>query len=335
MSYVDLSEAQLKQQIDADQIRSAWLDAERRMIDYRGSMQWKTIKGHDYLYREYGKKRGKSQGRRSEETERIYRAFQKGKAEATDRFNELSKQIDRMKRMNTALRVGRTPNVVIQTLEALRQSGLQDHFLVVGTNALYAYETYAGVRFDGDITATVDVDLLWDSRKHILLASDCDESFLRHGLIGLLKGVDKTFTLLEGEEYRAVNGAGYMVDLIKRRPKSLFDDKEKQQLVKIEDDFWAAKIVNMDWLLSSPRFRQTIVGVNGEMAEMTTVDPRAFVIYKNWLGHKDDRNPMKKPRDLKQAKAVYDLVNERLPQLDFSSIHVFPERLRDLSKLSS
>ncbi|MDD2701294.1 MAG: nucleotidyltransferase domain-containing protein [Sideroxydans sp.] len=333
MSYFDLSEAQLKQQIDAAQIRSAWLDAERRMIDYRGSMQWKTVKGRDYLYREYGNKRGKSQGPRSEETERIYQAFTKGKAEAAERLDTLSKSMARMRRVNVAERVGRSPNIVVQTLEAIRQAGLQDHFLVIGTNALYAYETYAGVRFDGDITATVDVDLLWDSRKHILLASDCEESFLHHGLIGLLRKIDKTFQLQNGEEYRAVNATGYMVDLIKRRPASLYDDKEKSQLVKNEDDFWAAKIVNMDWLLSSPRFRQTIVGVNGEMAEMTTVDPRAFVIYKNWLAHKDDRDPQKKPRDLKQAQAVYELLNDRLPQLDFSSIHVFPAHLRDLSDL--
>jgi hypothetical protein len=73
----------------------------------------------------------------------------------------------------------------------------------------------------------------------------------------------------------------------------------------------------MDWFLSSPKFRQVVVGTNGSMAEMTTVDPRAFVFYKVWLSKKDDRDPMKKPRDLAQARAVYNLVQERLPQLSF------------------
>ena len=85
----------------------------------------------------------------------------------------------------------------------------------------------------------------------------------------------------------------------------------------------------MDWLLSSPKFRQVVVGTNGSMAEMVTVDPRAFVFYKVWLSQKEDHDPMKKPRDLAQARAVYSLIQERIPQLNFDKIHVFPERMRD------
>jgi hypothetical protein len=333
MFYTELNEGQIKQYIDAEQARGAFLALERRARDYRGSMCWKTVKGRDYLYREQDR-RGKSLGPRSQETEDIISTFSSTKKTVEANLATAVDSIRVHARINAALRVGRTPNLVIDTLEAIRKAGLQDHFLVIGTNALYAYETQAGVRFDSNITATTDVDLLWDSRKHITLAADCDEQFLRGGLLGLLKRIDSSFALVKGDEYRAVNAKGYMVDLIKRRPKSLFDDQEKQQLVRNDDDFWAAKIVNMDWLLSSPRYRQTIVGINGGMAEMTTVDPRAFVIYKKWLSEKEDRDPMKKPRDLMQAKAVFELLQARLPHLGFDKMHVFPERLRDISGLS-
>jgi hypothetical protein len=333
MFYSDLSEGQAKQFIDAEQARTSLLALERRARDYRGSMCWKTIKGREYLYREYGG-RGKSLGVRSRETEEIFSVFTSTKRAVEGNLATAAEAVKVHSRVNVALRVGRTPNLVVETLEAIRKSGLQDHFLVIGTNALYAYETHAGVRFDGDITATTDVDLLWDSRKHITLAADCDEQFLKSGLLGMLKRIDSSFELVRGEEYRAVNAKGYMVDLIKRRPKSFFDDRENQQLVRNDDDFWAAKVVNMDWLLSSPRFRQTVVGINGGMTEMTTVDPRAFVIYKNWLSQKEDRDPMKKPRDLMQAKAVFALLQDRLPHLGFDKIHVFPERLRDISGLA-
>jgi hypothetical protein len=231
--------------------------------------------------------------------------------------------------MNVALRVGRVPNVVVGLLEEIRQAGLQNHFLVIGTNALYAYETQAGVRFKGDVTATTDMDLLWDSRKRITLVTDGDEHFNKYGLIGVLKKFDPTFELLRNQEYTAANSQGYMIDLIKRRPESMFDDNEHPQLIANPDDFWATKIKNMDWLLSSPKFRQVIIGTNGSMAEMVTVDPRAFVFYKTWLSQKEDRDPMKKPRDLAQARAVYKLIQERLPQLSFDKIHVFPERMRN------
>jgi len=39
--------------------------------------------------------------------------------------------------------------------------------LIIGTNALYAYEALAGVRLQGDVTATQDVDLLFKHRSRL------------------------------------------------------------------------------------------------------------------------------------------------------------------------
>lgn len=324
-----LNENQIRQYIDAEQTRKAWLSAVSRAQNYRGSMYWKTVKNSDYLYREYSSRQAKSLGVRTPETEKILEEFKKGKVTSEQNLKQLNAAIATHTRLNVALRVGRVPNVVVGLLEEIRQAGLQNHFLVIGTNALYAYETQAGVRFNGDVTATTDMDLLWDSRKRITLVTDGDEHFNKYGLIGVLKKFDPTFELLKNQEYSAANSQGYMIDLIKRRPESMFDDKEHQQLIANPDDFWATKIKNMDWLLSSPKFRQVIISTNGSMAEMVTVDPRAFVFYKTWLSQKEDRDPMKKPRDLAQARAVYKLTQERLPQLSFDKIHVFPERMRD------
>lgn len=326
--FSDISEAQARQYIDAEQARKAYLAAEARAGTYRGSMYWKTAKDHEYLYRDFGKtgRAQRSQGRRSPETELVHAEFQKAKASAEQSLSAIRKQIEMHQRINVALRVGRTPNTVIDLLEILRVAGLEDSFMVIGTNSLYAYETHAGVRYAGDITATMDVDLLWDSRKKITLFSDAD--FNKSGLLGLLGKIDSSFRLLDNEKYRAVNDKGYMVDLIKRRPASLHDDHEPQQVGQSGNDFWAAKIHNMDWLLSAPKFRQTVVGVNGRMAEMVTVDPRAFVLFKAWMSRKDDRDPVKKPRDRLQAEATFELIEQRMPHLSFDRIHVFPETVK-------
>lgn len=326
--YTDINESSAKQYIDAEQTWRALLAAERRAAHYRGSMFWQKTKENEYLYRKYNALQTKSLGARSAANEAIFEEFKKGKAAAGVNLKGLQDAVARNRRVNTALRVGRTPNTVIDLLEEIRKAGLQDHFLVVGTNALYAYETHAGIRFNGDITATTDIDLLWDSRKRITLLTDGDEHFNNHGLLGIIKRADASFELQPGDEYRAVNSSGYMVDLIKRRPKSFFDDKEPQQLIKNEDDFWATKIVNMDWLLSAPRFSQAVVGVNGGMAEMRTIDPRAFVLYKIYLSQKEDRDPVKKPRDVAQARALFNLIQERLPHLAFEKITSMPEWLR-------
>lgn len=328
MSFWDIAESQRKQFIDATQVRQGFLAMQARAATYRGSMYWKKVKGHEYLVRDYGKSgpKQKIHGLRSEETENSHFQFYKAKAEAAQALVAISKRMDDNRKVNAALQVGRTPNTVIDLLEGLRETGLHEHFLVIGTNSLYAYETHAGVRFDGDITATLDVDLLWDSRKRIALS--CDVDFNERGLLGVLKRIDSSFHLLEDQKYRAINDKGYMVDLIKRRPVSLHDDKEPQQLHPNPDDFWAVKIRNMDWLLSAPRFTQTVVGVNGRMAEMTTLDPRAFVLHKAYISRLDDRDPIKKPRDRKQAQATYELIQERMPHLAFEAIRVFPEEIK-------
>jgi hypothetical protein len=66
------------------------------------------------------------------------------------------------------------------------------------------------------------------------------------------------------------------------------------------------------------------------MAEMIAPDPRAFVLYKTWLSQKEDRNPMKRPRDSRQAKAVIKLIADRFPHLSFKDIHVFPSRINQM-----
>lgn len=332
--FTDIEEAVARQYIDAEQTWKSLLVAEARAANYRGSMFWKKTGEREYLCRQYNALQSKSLGARMPETERILDEFKKGKAAAEATLKELAATVERHRRVNAAMRVGRVPNTVVGLLDEIRKAGLQDHFLVIGTNALYAYETHAGVRLDGGITATVDVDLLWDSRKRITLLSDGDADFRKQGLIGIVRKVDPSFALQKDGEYRAVNSKGYMIDLIKRRPKSFFDDKEPQQLTSNRDDFWAAKITNMDWLLSAPRFRQVVVGVNGGMAEMLTIDPRAFVLYKLYLSQKEDRDPIKKPRDIAQARAIFNLIQERLPHLGFDQIKSMPERLRDESVMA-
>lgn len=326
--FQDIPEALAKQYIDATQAFDAIRDAERQAARYRGSMFWRTVKGHEYLIKQTDRIE-KSLGARTPETEAIFSDFRRKKAEAEDRKRGLAHGLVQQRRVNAALRVGRTPNIVVALLNALVRAGIAEHFMVIGTNALYAYETHAGVRFAGDLTATTDVDFLWDSRKHLSLASS-DPDFDERGLIGLLKKVDPTFAVHGAEAYRASNRQGYLVDLIKRRPASYFDDREAGQLRPVEEDFWAAKITNMDWLLSSPKFSQIVVAINGEMAEMVTVDPRAFVLFKLYLGQKDDRDPVKKPRDLAQARAVFALIRERLPHFGFDRIHVFPKRILEM-----
>ena len=320
MEIQDLPEDAIRQYIDARQSFSAYEQAKVRALAYRGGMVWKTVKGRDYLVRTTTKSAQTSLGVRSEATEAIYLKFTEGKAVAQESVRGLKAALERHQRLNRALRIGRTPNIIIDVLAALESAGMADHFTVVGTNALHAYETAAS-----GLLASQDFDLLWDNRKKLSLV--LQEGPLVDGMIGLLKKVDRTFVIREDQKYTAVNKDGYEVDFIRRN-----SEVNPARFSELDDDFWVVKARNADWLLSAPKFKAMVVGVSGQMAHMNTVDPRAFALFKLWMAEQNDREYGKRLRDAAQAKAVISLINERLPQFSFDDIKIFPANVVGMLK---
>jgi hypothetical protein len=316
----------LRQYINARQVFTALRETEAAAKAYRGGMIWREQKGHTYLIRTTTRAAQKSLGPKTPETEAIYQKFTIGKQQVEARRAQLREASEKAQRVNKALYVGRVDDKIIDVLNGLYEGGLENNFTVVGTNALYAYEAAAGVRIEEKHLATNDLDLLWDNRRKLTLA--IKESLPERGLLGLLKRVDKTFELRPGQPYTAMNKDGYEVVIIRRLGPG--SEKEPAQLTGHEDDFWAVRARNADWLLSAPKFKEVIVGTSGRMAQMVTIDPRAFALFKLWMMQDKDRDPLKRTRDGNQAKVVIDLINERLPQFSFEDIKVFPSGVVDM-----
>lgn len=320
----ELPEGSLRQFIDSRQSFTALEEWTRRAQEFRGGMVWRQVKGNDYLIRTSITGGQKSLGRRSAETEAIYEKFTTGKARAAEMLGGLREAVARNERLNRALYVGRAPRVVVDVLAALQSAGVAEHFTAVGTNALFAYETAAGVRLTPSIMETRDFDLLWDNRKKLSLAVRSGP--LADGMLALLRKVDPSFELRRDQLFTAINKQGYEVDIIRRLGPG--SDLEPGQIAPGADDFWAVQARNSDWLLSAPKFSEVIVSENGRMARMSTVDPRAFALFKLWMASDKDRDPLKKSRDQLQAEAVIELVRQRMPQLSFDDIKPFPQVLR-------
>ena len=71
-----------------------------------------------------------------------------------------------MERINRAMNLGRVPDIAARVLSKLDEEGLLGkHVCVAGTHSLYAYEARAGIFFDGELTATKDIDLMFDARQ--------------------------------------------------------------------------------------------------------------------------------------------------------------------------
>lgn len=215
-----------------------------------------------------------SLGPHSPEREQIYERYVARKAALESRQKQLRQTVLQHTRVNRALRVGRVPGVVEYTLNALATAGLQEHFLTVGTHALYAHETACGVRVQTEATATQDIDLLRDNQK-----------------------------------YTAINAAGFEIHVIGRAANSSTGtDPHPLRVTQFEKDFWAVQVPSGQALPDGGRFSQGVLATNGAMATMHAPLPTSFVRIKTALCQRHDRDPLKRRKDLMQAKTVEQLL---------------------------
>lgn len=323
----NLDGRQIQQLVDMKQLFETMLQAEAEHRQrFKGSMSWKHIHGKDYLYRKRTDA-WKSLGVRSRETENIYAQFEQGRKQLKARIAALKEQIERMAPVCRAMRLGRMPSISARILRRLDSQGIIGHgLMVVGTNALFAYESLVSAHFESVHVATADIDLLFDASASLkLVAPELKQS----GLIGQLQKVDKSFAAPQGS-FRAANNQGFLVDLIMAQPRNPSAAPARRRIGEVEDDQSAAEIEGLAWLQNSPTISEIALDERGFPVRMSVPDPRAFAIYKIWLSQRPDRDAGKRRRDRAQAKAVAEMVRVHLPDLPFDeeALLAFPAEVR-------
>jgi hypothetical protein len=93
----------------------------------------------------------------------------------------------------------------------------------------------------------------------------------------------------------------------------------KANITFADSDLVATEVPGLQWLLNSPKIEVVAIDEDGWPVPIRAPDPRAFALHKAWLSGLPNREPLKKPRDLDQARAVARLVQEQMPQLPFES----------------
>jgi hypothetical protein len=329
ISFSELNNDQRRQLVDVQQLFEAQRDARQTWSQsYAGSMRWVRKKGREYLHKKRGK-RERSLGPRSPATEAIHAAFVDGRQHARERIAALAARLERVAPVNRALGLGRIPAVAAKIFRMLDDEKLLgSHVLVVGTNAMFAYEARAGVLCASELLATGDADLLWDPRHGVALLSS---EVRREGVIGLLQKTDRSFQQRGPGDFRAVNRDGYYVDLIRPEDHSVMQPRARRSIGDRGDDLHASPILGLQWLVNAPRFEAMALGSDGYPARLVTPDPRAFALHKLWLSSLPARNPLKRPRDEAQATAVARMCRQYLG-LEFADdeLQALPARLRVL-----
>jgi hypothetical protein len=303
---IELTPAQTRQYIDAEATLRALRDTQKAALEVRGSMFWREIGPQRYLIRVASQGSQTSLGPHTVELQDVYTRFMERKAAVEQRMGSLKATLAQHQRSNRALRIGRAPRVLIDTLNRLAQAGLAHHFVVVGTHALYAYESACGVRVQDDATATQDIDLLLDTRKYLSFVTTMDR--LDTSLLSVFQKVDKTFQLRDDQLYTAVNAQGFEIDVVRHAAKD--GDPHPLRVSKHEEDFWAVQISTGSSLLDGGHFEQAVVAISGHMAQMRVPSPASFIRVKQQLASMRSRDPLKARKDALQAEIVSQLVTE-------------------------
>lgn len=309
MDYLPLSDNAARQLIDSATVFEEFHRTRLQAQAYAGGMYWKRQGAYEYLVKTLPDNRQRQIGPRSADTDKVHEEFHARKRELEMRWKALRSALTEAERMNKAVKAGRVPATVVAVLQALEEAGLGEHFTVVGTHALYAYETAASVRIVQGALATQDVDLLWDARKRVRFLSDLaklDTSMLR-----VLQRADRSFQRKPGQYETAINDQGFEVDFLRRQPEG--SDPHPFRFSDDEEDLWPVQAVRASVLTQAPRFEQIVASATGRMTRMRTIAPDTFVAFKRWMGEKVQQRPdAKRRRDLRQAEIVQALLDEGL-----------------------
>ena len=311
LDILEMTENQSRQYIDAQALMRAHADALVEAAQVRGSMIWREMRGVRYLIRTSAASAQKTIGPDSANTQAIYARFMARKEAATKRVKSLGFRLEEQRKLNRLYAVGRAPNVIIKVLEALQKAGIAEQFLIVGTNAIYAYESACGVRVGNDAMATRDMDLLFDTRQRSAFVSTLRR--LDSSLLAVLRKADPSFRVLRDQLQTAVNDDGYEIDIIRRTAKD--GDPHPLRMSTSEDDLWAVQVSSGEKMVSGRKFGQLVVSASGHMAHMQTLHPLDFIRVKTELSASPQRDPIKRPKDGLQARVVQSLWDQRGLQL--------------------
>jgi len=310
MSFLPLSDSAARQSIDAINI---WTEYQHALVAaklFAGGMYWKKESAYQYLVRTLAGNKQERIGARSEATERIFDAFHARKVAAENRLASLAEALDEAQRQNKAVRAGRVPNLVVKLLNALVAAGLEKHFRVVGTHALYAYESFAGVRITSGGTGTQDSDLLWDASRRVELLTDLQRA--AGDVIAVMQRVDPSFQRRDDglENESVVNNKGF--EFVFLRKETGAGEHHSVHSSDRAGDPWRLPALGVALLAQSPLFSQPVISSTGKIAVMNTIDPQTFVDFKRSMSMLENREFGRRKCDALQADVVQEMLQSKM-----------------------
>ncbi|MEP7350506.1 MAG: GSU2403 family nucleotidyltransferase fold protein [Sphingorhabdus sp.] len=308
------SDEQARLLVNLRQRYEVWMDADRALADLPYDLRRKNISGREYLYEIFDASgNGKSLGPMDDEARNRFADYRARKTAAKERRDNGRIGLAEAARLYRALRLPLLSSDAGPILrEADRRRLLGSHLLVIGTNAMSAYMIEAAGFIDGAPDETEDFDLAWNARH----AENGEKT-----IWSMLKAVDPTFTINNERDFQARNAKAYEVEILVAPSRAATLDRTDQPR--------PIPLPEQEWLLLGQPVDQVVGCRDGSPARIVAPDPRWFALHKLWMADQAKRNPLKRPKDLKQGMALLDAVAAAMPQypLDAAFEQTLPPEL--------
>lgn len=301
MSFPAFTDEQRRTLLNLAQYYAALIDAERELRDLGRPLHWKTVNGRQYLY-EILDSRGnaKSHGPRNEATEQKHLAWHS----ARDRRDGAKLALNETGRLYRALRLG---TISAEAAAILREADLRRMLgtavMVVGTNAMPAYEIEAQHRIGVGIDETMDFDLAWIGALELSTIIPPEQN--SNPVWALLKSVDSTYTVNTERPFQARNAKAYEVELLVA-PSRAATLPSGDRPVPIP-------LPEQEWLLQGRFVDHVVCARDGSPARIVAPDPRWFALHKLWMSDQKKRHPLKRPKDRKQGERLLNAIADYMP----------------------
>ncbi|KGG87411.1 hypothetical protein P245_20325 [Comamonas thiooxydans] len=207
--------------------------------------------------------------------------------------------------------IGSAEPIAIQILNKLHDYGVLHFHRVIGTHALFAYQSAAGVTFDDGNTSTQDIDMLWNRKQRMEFRRVLDGVHPQISMIEVLQTVDESFQRSEENSESAINADSFSVDFLRMEDKPRPETKDLQAVCMSDTavDVMPVVAVGSEIFMRGQPFEKVVISYTGEMCLMPTIDPVIFAHFKQRMAVSADRDPRKINRDRTQSEAVVSLLN--------------------------
>lgn len=312
-TFYEYTDLQIKQKHNSKMLYESYLETLHLYnLQFRYKMLWQKHKDGYQLLAKENLRTGKREylGRRTKETEEISVQFRNSKQQVKERLKNLKEKLRRDEKLNKIEGIARAPKELVALFCKINELGLDDKLIVIGTNSLYAYESKAGIMIEEEHLATHDIDILNRKDKGI--------SFIFNTLsqtstaLELLQSIDKSFYQSPKVPYRFINNDGVWIELIVPSVSEI----QKSTQNDFFCDVMPLAMEGLQWIENARLFKETIIGLDGRSANMSTIHPLEYAIYKNWLGQREDRDLLKHTRDIEQSRLVTKIITEYMPNIN-------------------